>query len=85
MFGAPGIARPSVLRLWLVDAIQGDVLTAEDCEPVTRFVEREALPIDRAFRGTGCEKPTAVRDAVDGDGEVLKIRGDDALGEVDRM
>jgi hypothetical protein len=72
----------SVLWLLFADAIEGDVVSAEDGEAVAGLAEREALPVDGAAGGAGREEAMTIRDAVYGDGDVLKIGGDDAQIEI---
>ena len=73
------------IGVWLLfaDAIERDIVSAEDGESVAGLAEREALPVNGAAGGAGREESMTICDAVYGDGDVLKIRGDDAQIEID--
>jgi hypothetical protein len=77
--------RPSVLWLWFADAIKRDVVAAQDGEAVAGLAEREALPIDCARCRARDEEAMAIRDAIDRNCDVLKIRRDDPMAEIDRV
>src|ERR1700751_5567788 len=75
------------IGVWLLfaDAIERDVVSAEDGEAVAGLAECEALAVDGAAGGAGREESMTICDAIYGDGDVLKIGGNDAQIEIDRV